>query len=134
MQPERDYEVGYGKPPQHTRFKKGQSGNPRGRPRGSKNLATLVGAALDQKVTVTDGGRRRKITKREAMITQLVNMSAQADLKAMQILLGIMRDIERRAEVNATDTPAFTEADQQVLKLIAARLAGGKHGDSHEQP
>jgi S-adenosylmethionine/arginine decarboxylase-like enzyme len=44
--------VGYGKPPLHTRFKKGQSGNPRGRPRGAKNLSTLVSDALDQTVVV----------------------------------------------------------------------------------
>ena len=82
MPPERAYEVGYGKPPQHSRFRKGQSGNPRGRPKGSKNLATIVGAALDQKIVVNEGDRHRKITKREAVITQLVNRSAQADLKA----------------------------------------------------
>src|SRR4051794_8925813 len=81
MPPEPAYEVGYGKPPQHSRFRKGQSGNLRGRPKGSKNLATIVGEALDQKVVVNEGGRRRKITKREAVITQLVNRSAQADLK-----------------------------------------------------
>ncbi len=68
MQPERDYSVGYGKPPEHTRFKKGHSGNGQGRPRGVKNLATLLGAALDEKVIVTENGRRRKITKREAII------------------------------------------------------------------
>jgi Family of unknown function (DUF5681) len=128
MQPERDYEVGYGKPPLHTRFKTGQSGNPRGRPRGSKSLATLVGEALDQKVVVTDGGSRRKISKREAMITQLVNRSAQADLKAMQLLLGIMQDIERRSETRSPPT-AFTEADQEILKLIESRLVGGDKGD-----
>src|SRR5215472_13361203 len=75
MPPEasRDYEVGYGKPPRHTRFKKGQSGNPRGRPRDSKNLKTLLNDALDEPVVVTEEGRRRKITKREAIVTQLVN-------------------------------------------------------------
>src|SRR5713226_9488472 len=91
MQPERDYSVGYGKPPEHTRFK-GHSGNGQGRPRGVKNLATLLGAALDEKVIVTENGRRRKISKREAIITQLVNRSTQADLKATQILLGMMQE------------------------------------------
>src|SRR6202023_2230754 len=86
---ERDYPVGYGKPPEHTRFKKGHTGNPQGRPRRAKNLATLLGAALDGKVTVTENGRRRTITKREAMIPQLANRSAQADLKAKAIVLGM---------------------------------------------
>jgi hypothetical protein len=84
----------YGKPPRHTRFKKGQSGNPRGRPSGSKNLRTLLNEALNEPVVVTEEGRRRKITKREAIVTQLVNRSATADLRALKILLDTLREIE----------------------------------------
>jgi Family of unknown function (DUF5681) len=72
----RDYAVGRGKPPLHSRFKKGQSGNPRG-PR-PKNLPALLVAALDEKVVVTIDGERREITKREAVATQLVNKSTGA--------------------------------------------------------
>src|SRR6516162_4086080 len=76
---ERDYAANYRKPPLHTRFKKGQSGNPRGRPK--KNLPALLVAALNEPVFVTIDGERRKITKREAVITQLVNESAGANLR-----------------------------------------------------
>ena len=55
-----DYKVGYKRPPLHTRFRKGQSGNPRGRPRGSKNFSTLLTEALNEPVVVTEDGRRRK--------------------------------------------------------------------------
>jgi hypothetical protein len=74
MSPEqqRGYEVGYRKPPRHTRFKKGQSGNPKGRPAGAKNLSTLLNEALNECVIVTENGGHRKITKREAIIKQLV--------------------------------------------------------------
>jgi hypothetical protein len=77
MPPEtpRDYEVGYGKLPRHTRFKR--SGNPRGRPRESKNLPTLLTEALNERVIVAEDDGRRKITKRDAIITQLVNRSAR---------------------------------------------------------
>src|SRR5205085_3792481 len=92
----RDYEVGYGKPPRHTRFTKGQSGNPRGRPRGAKNLKTLLSEALNECVIVTANGGRRKVTKREAIITQLVNRSATADWRAIKILLDLVRDIKVR--------------------------------------
>src|SRR5438270_10607895 len=71
-----DYEVGYGKPPCHTRFVKGQSADPRGRPPGAKNLSTLLSEALNEMVIVTENGGRRKVTKRQAIITQLVNRSA----------------------------------------------------------
>ena len=118
--------VGYRKPPQHSRYRAGQSGNPQGRPRGSKNLATLVHQALEEKVVVTEDGRRRKISKRQAIVAQLVNRSAQADLKATQILLGLMQEIERRNEAQSTDTNGFAAEDDQVMQLLAARLAPGK--------
>ena len=73
----RDYEVGRGKPPVHTRFKKGQPGNPRG-PR-PKNLPALLIEGRDEPVTATIDGDRREITKREAVVTQRVNKSAAAD-------------------------------------------------------
>jgi len=132
MPPEPDNEVGYGKPPKHTQFKKGHSGNPRGRPRGAKNLATLLGEALDEKVSVTAHGRRRKITKREAIITQLVNRSTSADLKATQILLGMMQDIERRTDTS-NQPASLSEADRQVLQFLRNRRLGEQTGDTDER-
>ena len=122
---ERDYEVGYGKPPPHTRFVKGQSGNSRGRSRGAKNMKTLLSKALNELVVVTDNGGRRKISKREAIITQLVNRSAKADFKAIQILLGMIRDIESDTDPHSSD-PTFTEADQQIIQRLQARFRGEK--------
>jgi hypothetical protein len=122
---ERDYEVGYGKPPPHTRFVKGQSGNSRGRPRGAKNMKTLLSKALNELVVVTDNGGRRKVSKREAIITQLVNRSAKADFKAIQILLGMIRDIESDTDPHSSN-PTFTEADQQIIQRLQARFRGEK--------
>jgi len=122
---ERDYEVGYSKPPRHTRFVKGQSGNPRGRPPGAKNMKTLLNKALNELVVVTDNGGRCKLTKREAIVTQLVNRSAKADFKAIQILLGLLRDIEGDTDSPAADQ-TFTEADQRIIQRMRARLRGDK--------
>jgi len=123
MPPEtpRDYDVGYGKPPLHTRFQKGRSGNPNGRPRGRKNMATLLSAALDASIIVVENGRRKKITKREAIVTQLVNKSASADLKATQIVLAMLRELDALPD-GAADPAAFTEADQEIIRRIQARL------------
>ncbi len=123
---EPDYEVGYGKPPRHNRFTKGQSGNPRGRPPGAKNLRTLLSEALNETVIVAENGGRRKVTKRQAIITQLVNRSATADFRAIKILLDIVRDIERQTEPTAPETSDFSEADEKVLEQIRARFSIGK--------
>ena len=118
----RDYEVGYRKPPRHTRFRKGQSGNPRGRSSGSKNLSTLLSEALNEPVTVTENGRRRKVSKREAIIKQLVNQSANGDWRAVKMLLEILRDIEGQTEPAADEPSAFTAADEEVIEQLKARL------------
>jgi hypothetical protein len=120
---ERDYEVGYGKPPRYTQFKKGQSGNPQGRPKGSKNLTTLLGEALNEPVIVAENGGRRKITMRQAIIKQLVKRSATADLRAMKILLDMVRDLEGRSEPAFAETSPFTEADEKVIEQLRARFS-----------
>jgi hypothetical protein len=121
--PQRYYDVGYGKPPRHSRFMKGQSGNPRGRPAGAKNLKTLLSEALNETVIVTENGGRRKVTKREAIITQLVNRSATADWRAIKILLDLVREIERQSEPASPETSAFSEADEKVLEQLRARFS-----------
>ena len=122
---ELDYEVGYGRPPRHTRFEPGRSGNPRGRPNRSKNLATLLSEALREPVIVTENGRRRKVSKRQAVIKQFVNRSAQGDLKAMQMLLGTMQEIEHRGEAEPAET-TFDGVDQKVIEQLKARLRDGQ--------
>ena len=120
---EADYEVGYGQPPRHSRFVKGQSGNPRGRPPGAKNLKSLLSEALNETVIVTENGGRRKVTKRQAIITQLVNRSATADFRAIKILLDMLREIESQTEPAPPETSAFSEADEEVLDQLRARFS-----------
>jgi len=117
-----NYEVGYGKPPHHTRFKKGQSGNTRGRPCGSKNLKTLLSEALNEPVIVTEDGRRRKISKREAIVRQVVDCSATPDWRAVKIVFDLLRDIEGQTKPAADEPSAFTAADEEVIEQLKARL------------
>ena len=119
-----DYEIGRGKPPRHAGFQKGRSGNPKGRPKGSKNLATLLNQALDEKVYVTEDGVRRRVTKRELVIKQLVNKSATADLRAIKQLTDIVERVEPRtgASQAPAEPPQLTATDREVIELFVARL------------
>ena len=72
------YEVGFARPPRQTQFRKGTSGNPKGRPRGSKSLSTLLTETLDEKVVVRENGRCGRITKRAAMIKQQATRPCRA--------------------------------------------------------
>jgi hypothetical protein len=98
------YEVGFGKPPKNTRFRSGHSGNPKGRPRGTKNTSTLLDEALKERVIVVENGGRRSVTKLEAILKQLVNKAAQGDHRATQLLLAhqIPRIEEGEASRSAT--------------------------------
>jgi Family of unknown function (DUF5681) len=92
---ERQYAINYREPLIEARFEKGQSGNPRAR---QQKLAALLAAALNKKVTVTENGKRRQVTKREGVIAQLVNKSASAELRATKMLIGVVREVEKRAD------------------------------------
>jgi hypothetical protein len=133
MQGERkgNYEVGYGKPPVHTRFRRGKSGNPCGRPSASKNLSTLLNEALNEPVLVVENGRRRKISKRQAIIAQLVNQSAKADLRAIKILLDIQQQMEARAAAGSGeigDSDNLDETDRAIIeRYLGKYLQRGKN-------
>ena len=116
------YEVGYGKPPQRTQFKKGESGNLKGRPKGVKNLASLFEKELNERLLVSENGRRRTISKREAMVKHLVNKAVSGDKRLMQLLLEEIRLIESRTSSPGSDSQIFDEADRQVIVQLQERI------------
>ena len=117
----RDYKIGYGKPPRGRPFQKGQSGNPRGPRR--KDMSSLLVAALNEPVYATIDGKRRKITKRQAIITQMVNESASANLRATKMLFDMMKEVEQKAGAAAPPEPTkLTATDREVVELFVARL------------
>src|ERR1700730_11506990 len=116
------YQVGPGRPPLHTRFKKGESGSPGGR--SAKSLPALLADALNETVVVTIDGRRRKITKREAIVTQMVDKSASADLRATKMLIDMMKDVEQKAGDPAPppEPRRLVATEKEVMQQFVARL------------
>jgi len=123
---ERNYDVGYRKPPQHSRFKKGRSGNPKGRPRESKNWDTLFDKELNARVAVHKDGQRKKISKREAIATQVVNKAVSGDLRFARELLDRQQRTKGQGQVG--EFPIGPNGKPiipiQVIREVVDLLAG----------
>lgn len=122
--PETRKPIGFRSPPEATRFRKGRSGNPAGRPKGSLNVGTLLMKALREKVVVNEHGRRKTVTKLEAALTQLVNMAATGNIRALRQLTDLARDAEIK-QVPSQNTE-FKELDREVIEGILRRFQTGE--------
>jgi hypothetical protein len=121
--------VGYCNPPVSTRFRKGQSGNPKGRPKGTFNMATLLERTLRQKVSIEENGVRKTVTKLEAALQQLVNKAASGgDLKALQLLAALVRSAEEREIRAPVSTSGLDETDQKVVESMIKRFERSTKG------
>ena len=121
--PARDYEVGDRRPPKQSQFKPGQSGNPKGRPKGSVNLRTRVTRQLRQSVPVTRHGRQVKMLKADLIAHQIVDAAAKGNLKAA--LWTVQVDDEASiAASNSSTEETFELPNRENLRFIANRLSG----------
>ena len=105
--------------PRSTRFRPGQSGNPRGRPKGARGLSGLVARALGERVEANENGRRRRITKLEAAVTQLVNRAANGEQRATQFVFALLGEDRRDEPPVVVDR----EADALVISELKRRLS-----------
>lgn len=125
-----DDKVGYGRPPKKHQFKKGKSGNPKGRPKGSPNFLTAIERELNERVFVTEEGRRKSISKMEASAKQLVNRAATGDLRALAQLLALKELLEGKP---ANQAAAMSSEDEKVLEDVARRIRNSKPKDQGGQ-
>lgn len=116
----KDYEIGYRRPPKHTRFKPGQSGNPKGRRKGAKNLKTDLAEELRETLIVTEGGQRRRVSKQRAMVKSLVARAIKGDPRAITLLGNlILRLMDPEAPV---DDGALPAEDKAILEAYEAAI------------
>jgi hypothetical protein len=129
---ESKYQVGFQRPPRHTQFRKGTSGNPKGRPRETKNLAAVLEEALAEKVAIVENGRRRKISKRSAMIKQLVNKAASGDLRASRQLTDLEFRLNPEGVRQMSGIELFRALGEAALKAEAREQSVAEHGGPQE--
>ena len=123
--------VGYRNPPTDKRFKPGQSGNPRGRPKGTLNLATVLARSLRERVVINENGRRKVVTKLEAAVAELVRKATSGDGHAIRHLCQLVASAEERS-VAAEATTQLSEKDQTVMENIFRRFQQSFKESKHE--
>ena len=116
-----EYAVGNKRPPKHQRFQPGKSGNPSGRPKGSRGTKASLKRELNKKVTVKKNGKPTKMTKEEVIIAQLVDNSMRGDLKSSALVLRMSADNDNSIDA-ASLADDIVMPDKESLKRIAGRL------------
>jgi Family of unknown function (DUF5681) len=113
--------VGYGRPPVATRFKPGTSGNPKGRPKGCKNLKTLIREAMTASIAIQEGEKTRRVSRLEGVVLRQLQSALRGSDKAamavvkMALQLGFLQDSGEAGEV------ALSRDEEQILSELIAR-------------
>ena len=114
------YKVGHCRPPLETRFRPGQSGNPRGRPKGARSLRSVVAAVAREQVEIKENDRQRRITKLEAAVKQLVNRAAKGEERWTKHFLDFLDEIENRPA--PAEAEPLGEDDAAVIADVVRRI------------
>ena len=117
-----DYEVGYGKPPRHTRFQPGVSGNPRGRPKGTNNLKTDLTEELGENIVIREGDRSQKISEQRALLKSVVNRAIKGDVRAISIALSTMMRLLDTGEGAPEVAEPLHDDEREILREFEGRV------------
>lgn len=126
-----DHEVGYTKPPKDGRFQKGQSGNPSGRPKGTKNLRTDLIEELSERIVISEAGRQVKVSKQRAFVKRLMAEALSGKIRPATLLLNMMFRVLEPAPPEEIEADLSAE-DAAILEAYVKRqtLPTGKGGGS----
>ncbi len=120
--------TGYKRPPVASRWKKGQSGNPTGRKRGTLNLRTDLMAELEEVIQINEGGAPRRITKQRALLKSLAARGIQGDARAANLILNLIARLLKPEDAPATAASDVSAEDEAILKAYVARVQGSREG------
>ena len=123
-------DVGYGRPPQATRFKPGQSGNPRGRPKGSVNLGTALNRTMRERIVIVEQGRRKTISKAEAIAKQAANRAVSGDPVFTRLVIQMSQWAVPLAEEVALGSRLDAD-DKAVMQSLLARMKATPKEENH---
>jgi hypothetical protein len=120
----RTYEVGYGKPPKATQFRKGVSGNPKGRAKQAKTLNTIVREVMLEKVPVRTSRGERKVSRAEALVLKQLELASKGNLRALVQLLQLFQVAVPDQPTASAEVANFdsTEGDLAILAALQAQL------------
>jgi hypothetical protein len=118
--PRGDYEIGKRRPPTASRWKPGQSGNPKGRPKKAKGTATMAREALERPVTVVVGGKQTQMTVRAVAYRKLADKAAGGDQKALGFLLTLANELHP-PEADAPEPSVSAQNDAEIIKEFLNR-------------
>lgn len=122
MADEKKPKVGYKRPPKSGQFVKGQSGNPKGRPKGSLNVASTFLKISRERVRITVNGRTKMVTKLEAVGLQLVNKALSGDKGAAKDVLNLHSLLEKTEDSKTHTQAAPDENDKEVMARLLKRI------------
>lgn len=118
-----EYKIGYGKPPQHTRFQKGRSGNPKGRPKKrNASFFDIADAVANKKINVYERGHSKKVNLLEAFMNRIFSDAIKGDARAQQLVAGIFTKLEKLGK----NMPEFREMGMVTYQRIGKVIVDGK--------